>query len=225
MTSVKSTKEIGHSSKMNILHLLSSGEFNGPLSDLMMYVLNEERYYGELGLKKPLVSPYSPDLIREEKGKKVISYGQSSFGYDIRCSSKFKIFSNINTSLSDPKNITGDMFVEKESDDPIIIPPNSYALTHSIEEFNLPRDITGICFGKSTYARCGIIVNVTPLEAGWSGYLTIEISNSSPLPAVVYPNEGIAQVLFFKSVPCVISYSDRGGKYNNQPKEIVTAKL
>jgi dCTP deaminase len=145
-----------------------------------------------------------------------ISYGLSSYGYDIRAADEFKIFTNINSTIVDPKNFDPNSLVDFQG--PIcVIPPNSFALARSVEYMRLPRNVTGIVLGKSTYARCGIIINCTPLEAGWEGHITIEISNTTPLPACIYANEGIAQVLFFASdEACRVSYADRKGKYQGQ---------
>jgi dCTP deaminase len=145
-----------------------------------------------------------------------VSYGVSSYGYDIRISDEFKIFTNINTTVVDPKNFDARGFVDFKGDI-CIIPPNSFALGRSVEYFRIPRNVMTICVGKSTYARCGIITNVTPFEPEWEGYVTLEISNTTPLPARIYANEGIAQVLFFESdEDCLTSYGDRTGKYQKQ---------
>lgn len=172
-----------------------------------------------------MIKPFFDKSIKvNEKGEKITSYGSSSYGYDIRTSDKFKIYCNVNAVLNDPKAIKEENFVEVTADH-VIIPPNAYMLCHSMEEFDLPSDVTGVAVGKSTLARAGLIVNVTPLEAGWKGYLTIEVANGSPLPAKVYAFEGICQILFFKGLPCRTSYADRGGKYQNQGAEIVLPKL
>lgn len=161
-------------------------------------------------------------ITAEEKLKKVISYGCSSFGYDMRVSTSFKIFTNVQTVMVDPKAMDEKAFVSKTTSDHIMIPPNSFALAVSIEKFKIPKNVLCIVLGKSTYARCGIIINVTPLEPGWEGHVTLEISNTTPLPAKIYANEGIAQVLFFESdTECETNYADRAGKYMNQRQEIV----
>jgi dCTP deaminase len=148
--------------------------------------------------------------------EKIISYGTSSYGYDVRCAPEFKIFTNINSTIVDPKNFDDKCFVDFEGPE-CIIPPNSFALARTVEYFRIPRDVLVVCLGKSTYARCGIIVNVTPLEPEWEGHVTLEFSNTTPLPARIYANEGVAQMLFFKTdEPCVTSYKDRGGKYQGQ---------
>ncbi len=159
-----------------------------------------------------MIEPFADRQIR----KGVISYGVSSYGYDVRIADEFRIFTNINTTIVDPKDFDSRSFVEFKGD-VCIIPPNSFALGRSVEYFRIPRDVMTICLGKSTYARCGIITNVTPLEPGWEGYVTLEISNTTPLPAKIYANEGIAQVLFFESdEACEISYADKKGKYQAQ---------
>lgn len=165
---------------------------------------------------KGMITPYLSEAVRGG----VISYGPSSYGYDIRMADEFKIFTNVNTVVVDPKNFDDNSFVEFQGEI-CTIPPNSFALAHSIEYMRMPRNVTGILLGKSTYARCGIVTNFTPLEAGWEGHITIEISNTTPLPARIYANEGIAQVLFFASDEvCRVSYADRaagsGGKYQGQ---------
>ena len=166
--------------------------------------------------KKRMISPFCKDLINKSEAKKVISYGLSSYGYDIRVSNVFKIFTNVHNSIVDPKEFHDDSFIELKRDK-CIIPPNSFALAVSVEYFKIPRNVLTLCVGKSTYARCGIIVNVTPFEPEWEGYVTLEISNTTPLPAVIYANEGIAQVIFFESAEsCKLSYADRKGKYMKQ---------
>ena len=163
-----------------------------------------------------MIEPFEPEQIRESENGRVISYGTSSYGYDIRCSTEFKIFTNINSAIVDPKQFDASSFVDFVGD-VCIIPPNSFALARTIEYFRIPRNVLTICLGKSTYARCGIIVNVTPFEPEWEGYVTLEFSNTTPLPAKIYANEGIAQVLFFESdEPCETSYRDRDGKYQGQ---------
>lgn len=203
--------------------------FSGVLNDSMISQLCDKKYTEEI-----MISPYKDKQVKSisieglnnVSNIPIISYGQSSHGYDIRCGDEFKIFSNANATRIDPKKINEDIFVKKDgSKEEIWIPPNSYALTHSMERFNLPRDIVGIAVGKSTYARAGIIINVTPLEAGWEGYLTIEIANGTTLPAKIYPGEGISQIIFHKSMPCNVSYADRSGKYMNQGAEVVLAKV
>jgi len=165
-----------------------------------------------MAIKHGMIKPFELKQIRDGK----ISYGLSSFGYDIRVSHEYKIFTNINNSIVDPKNFDANSFIDFTGD-VCIVPPNSFALARSIEYFRIPRDVLTICVGKSTYARCGIIVNVTPFEPEWEGYVTLEISNTTPLPAKIYSNEGLCQVLFFQSdEDCRISYKDKSGKYQNQ---------
>jgi len=191
----------------------------GIMNDQMMMFLDDS-----LPKDSKLISPYFCESIREKNGEKIASYGQSSFGYDIRAADEFKIYSNVNAVINDPKNITEDNFINVKGKGHVIIPPNAYVLTRSMEKFNLPRDITGVAWGKSTLARAGLIVNVTPLEAGWEGYLTIEISNATPMPAKLYAEEGVAQIVFFKGEECKVSYLDRKGKYQGQGAEIVLPK-
>ncbi|MGF1677985.1 MAG: dCTP deaminase [Candidatus Methylacidiphilales bacterium] len=164
-----------------------------------------------------MIDPFEPGQVRKnEAGQQVISYGTSSYGYDLRVSREFKIFTNVNNSLIDPKHFVPESFVDL-THDVCIVPPNSFALARSVEYFRIPRDLLTVCLGKSTYARCGIIVNVTPFEPEWEGHVTLEISNTTPLPAKIYANEGLAQVLFFRaSQVCTTSYKDRGGKYQGQ---------
>ncbi len=159
-----------------------------------------------------MITPFSEKLSKDG----VISYGLSSYGYDCRLSDEFMIFTNVDNALVDPKEFNPNSFVERKTD-VCVIPPNSFVLCRTIETFKIPRDVLVICLGKSTYARCGLIVNVTPLEPEWEGQVTLEISNTTPLPAKVYANEGIAQFLFFKGEsPCETSYADRSGKYMMQ---------
>lgn len=166
--------------------------------------------------KSKMIEPFVDHLVRyTEDGNKIVSYGLSSFGYDIRVANEFKVFTNVYNTVVDPKNFHDDAFVDMITEE-CIIPPNSFALARSVEYFRIPRSILAFCIGKSTYARCGIIVNVTPFEPGWEGFVTIEISNTTPLPAKIYANEGIAQVIFFEGEECETSYADRKGKYMNQ---------
>ncbi len=163
-----------------------------------------------------MIEPFVSKQVRENSEGKVISYGTSSYGYDIRCSDEFKIFTNINSAVVDPKAFDPNSFVDLKAD-VCIIPPNSFVLARTVEYFRIPRDVLTICLGKSTYARCGIIVNVTPLEPEWEGHVTLEFSNTTPLPAKIYANEGVAQVLFLGADEvCEISYRDRAGKYQGQ---------
>jgi dCTP deaminase len=165
-----------------------------------------------------MIEPFVDGQVRKTSSdaSKIVSYGLSSYGYDIRVADEFKVFTNVYNSVIDPKNFTENSFVGIKSDI-CIIPPNSFALARSVEYFRIPRNVLTVCLGKSTYARCGIIVNVTPFEPEWEGHVTIEISNTTPLPAKIYSNEGIAQVIFFQAdQECEISYADRGGKYMKQ---------
>jgi len=165
-----------------------------------------------MALEHKMIEPFEDRQVREG----VVSYGLSSYGYDIRVADEFKVFTNINSTVVDPKNFDARSFVDVKTDI-CIIPPNSFALAKTVEYFRIPRDVLTVCVGKSTYARCGLIVNVTPFEPEWEGFVTLEISNTTPLPARVYANEGIAQVLFFQSdEPCEISYADKKGKYQKQ---------
>ena len=166
--------------------------------------------------ERGMIEPYVPHQVASVEEKRIVSYGTSSYGYDIRCSTEFKIFTNINSAVVDPKSFDDSSFIEFQGD-VCIIPPNSFVLARTIEYFRIPRNVLTICVGKSTYARCGIIVNVTPFEPEWEGYVTLEFSNTTPLPAKIYANEGVAQVLFFESEEeCEISYKDRKGKYQGQ---------
>jgi dCTP deaminase len=163
-----------------------------------------------------MIEPFEPGQVRAVDDRRVISYGTSSYGYDVRCAPQFKIFTNINSAIVDPKEFDESSFVNVAAD-VCIIPPNSFALASTVEYFRIPRNVLTICLGKSTYARCGIIVNVTPLEPEWEGHVTLEFSNTTPLPARVYANEGVAQMIFFESdTVCEVSYKDRGGKYQGQ---------
>lgn len=175
-------------------------------------MVKSDRWIREMAEKYGMIEPFEPKLVKEGK----ISYGLSSYGYDIRIADEYYIFTNVYMAIVDPKNFDERAFVYHKGEY-CIIPPNSFCLARSVEYFRIPRNILGICIGKSTYARCGIIVNVTPLEPEWEGYLTIEISNTTPLPAKIYSFEGIAQLVFIESDEvCEISYLDRKGKYQNQ---------
>lgn len=165
-----------------------------------------------MAMEHRMIEPFVEGSIR----KGVVSFGLSSYGYDIRVSNEFKIFTNVNSAIVDPKQFDAGSFVDFTGD-VCIIPPNSFALSRTVEYFRIPRDVLVVCLGKSTYARCGLIVNVTPLEPEWAGYLTLEISNTTPLPAKVYANEGIAQLIFLSADGiCEQSYADKKGKYQNQ---------
>ena len=178
--------------------------------------IKSDKWIKQMAKTHSMIEPFEKNQIREVNGHKIISYGTSSYGYDIRCANEFKIFTNINSTIVDPKNFDTKNFVEVNADY-CIIPPNSFALARTVEYFRIPRNVLTVCLGKSTYARCGIIVNVTPFEPEWEGYVTLEFSNTTPLPAKIYANEGVAQVLFFESDElCETSYKDRGGKYMGQ---------
>jgi len=191
-------------------------------------------------MENTMIEPYEPQQVRERDkpipdgsdgvklvmgSEKIVSYGTSSYGYDIRCGREFKVFTNTYSAIVDPKNFDEKAFVDVVGDK-CIIPPNSFALARTMEYFRIPRNVLTVCLGKSTYARCGIIVNVTPFEPEWEGYVTLEFSNTTPLPAVIYAGEGCAQVLFFEGdEPCEVSYKDRGGKYQGQAALPVTPKV
>lgn len=163
-----------------------------------------------------MIEPYEQNQVRYSNEERLISYGTSSYGYDVRCAREFKIFTNINSAIVDPKNFDESSFVDLE-DDVCIIPPNSFVLARTVEYFRIPRNVLVICVGKSTYARCGIIVNVTPLEPEWEGHITLEFSNTTTLPAKIYAEEGVAQLLFLETDEvCETSYKDRAGKYMQQ---------
>ena len=174
--------------------------------------LKPDHWIRKMANEQGMIEPVVEGQVREG----VISYGVSSYGYDIRVADEYKIFTNVHSAIVDPKNFDPKSFVDFQGD-VCIIPPNSFVLTRSVEYFRIPRSVLTICLGKSTYARTGLIVNVTPLEPGWEGHITLEISNTTPLPAKVYSNEGIAQVLFFEAdEECEISYADKKGKYQGQ---------
>ncbi|MFT5720804.1 MAG: dCTP deaminase [Motiliproteus sp.] len=171
--------------------------------------------------ERGMITPFEPGQVRTRGDERIVSYGTSSYGYDVRCSNEFKIFTNINSSIVDPKDFDHQSFVDVTTD-VCIIPPNSFALARTVEYFKIPRDVLTICLGKSTYARCGIIVNVTPLEPEWEGHVTLEFSNTTPLPAKIYANEGVAQMLFLGAdTVCETSYKDRNGKYMGQTGVVV----
>jgi dCTP deaminase len=177
--------------------------------------IQSDRWVIEQSLKG-MIHPFEPKQVKTLNGNPIISYGTSSYGYDVRCSSEFKIFTNIHSTIVDPKAFDEKSFINIQKD-VCIIPPNSFALARTVEYFKIPRDVLTICLGKSTYARCGIIVNVTPLEPEWEGHVTLEFSNTTSLPAKIYAHEGVAQMLFFKADEvCQTSYADRKGKYQGQ---------
>jgi dCTP deaminase len=174
--------------------------------------IKSDRWIKRMAEEHGMIEPFAADQVRGG----VISYGLSSYGYDMRIADEFKVFTNVFNTLVDPKNFDPRSFVDIKADH-CDIPPNSFALARSVELFRIPRNVLSIVLGKSTYARCGLIVNVTPLEPAWEGYVTIEVSNTTPLPARIYANEGIAQVLFLESdEECMVSYADKAGKYQNQ---------
>jgi dCTP deaminase len=174
--------------------------------------IKPDTWIKRMALERRMIDPFVESQVRSG----VVSYGLSSYGYDVRVADEFKVFTNINTTVIDPKAFDPRSFVDLKSD-VCIVPPNSFALARTVEYFRIPRDVLTVCLGKSTYARCGIIVNVTPFEPEWEGTATLEISNTTPLPAKIYANEGIAQVLFFQSdEPCATSYRDKSGKYQAQ---------
>jgi dCTP deaminase len=182
--------------------------------------IKSDRWIRKMALEHDMISPFNEKQVREG----VISYGLSSYGYDLRVADEFKIFTNVNNAIVDPKRFDETSFVDVHKD-VCIVPPNSFALARSVEYFKIPRDVLTICVGKSTYARCGVIVNVTPFEPEWEGFVTLEISNTTPLPAKIYANEGLCQILFFQSdEPCETSYKDKKGKYQGQ-RGIVLPKL
>ena len=178
--------------------------------------IKSDKWIRRMAAEKAMIEPFEGGQVREVDGKRVMSYGTSSYGYDVRCADEFKIFTNINSTIVDPKNFDEKSFVDLKGE-VCIIPPNSFALARTVERFRIPRTVLVVCLGKSSYARCGIVVNVTPLEPEWEGHVTLEFSNTTPLPARIYANEGVAQVIFIESdEPCETSYRDRGGKYQGQ---------
>ena len=182
--------------------------------------LKPDHWIRKMALEHGMIEPFVDHQVR----KGVISYGVSSYGYDVRVTDEFKIFTNVYSAVVDPKNFDPRSMIDYRGD-VCTIPPNSFALARTVEYFRIPRNVLTICLGKSTYARCGIIVNVTPFEPEWEGYVTLEISNTTPLPARIYANEGIAQVLFFEAdEPCEISYADKKGKYQKQ-QDIILPKV
>lgn len=181
--------------------------------------IKSDRWIRRMAQEQQMITPFEPNQVRfNEQGEKLVSYGTSSYGYDVRCANEFKVFTNVHSAIVDPKNFDENCFVDVVGD-VCIIPPNSFALARTVEYFKIPRDVLTVCLGKSTYARCGIIVNVTPLEPEWEGHVTLEFSNTTNLPAKIYAGEGVAQMLFFQSDAddvCKTSYKDRGGKYQGQ---------
>lgn len=181
--------------------------------------IKSDRWIRKMAEEHGMIEPYEPGQVRfNDAGDKLVSYGTSSYGYDVRCAREFKVFTNVHSAIVDPKSFDENSFIDIVGDE-CIIPPNSFALARTVEYFRIPRDVLTICLGKSTYARCGIIVNVTPLEPEWEGHVTLEFSNTTTLPARIYAGEGVAQMLFFQSDAddvCETSYKDRGGKYQGQ---------
>ncbi|MFL1732102.1 dCTP deaminase [Moraxella oculi] len=181
--------------------------------------IKSDRWIRQMATEHDMIAPFEPSQVRyNEQGDKIVSFGTSSYGYDVRCANEFKVFTNVHSAIVDPKNFDEKCFVDVVGDE-CIIPPNSFALARTVEYFKIPRDVLTVCLGKSTYARCGIIVNVTPLEPEWEGHVTLEFSNTTNLPAKIYAGEGVAQMLFFQSDAddvCETSYKDRGGKYQGQ---------
>ncbi len=178
--------------------------------------IKSDNWIRRMSSEQKMIEPFEAGQVRENGSGRIVSYGTSSYGYDVRCADEFKIFTNINSEIVDPKAFSENSFVDFQGD-VCIIPPNSFALARTVEYFRIPRSVLTVCLGKSTYARCGIIVNVTPLEPEWEGHVTLEFSNTTPLPAKIYANEGVAQMLFFESDEvCETSYKDRGGKYQGQ---------
>lgn len=178
--------------------------------------IKADRWIKKMVATNKMIEPFVDQQVRKSTTESIVSFGVSSYGYDVRCANEFKIFTNINSAIVDPKQFDAASFVDVIAD-VCIIPPNSFALARTIEYFRIPRNILTICLGKSTYARCGIIVNVTPLEPEWEGHVTLEFSNTTPLPAKIYANEGVAQMLFFEADEvCEVSYKDRNGKYQKQ---------
>ena len=166
--------------------------------------------------EKKMIEPFEPNQVKLVDGEKIVSYGTSSYGYDVRCSNEFKVFTNLESVIVDPKRFDESSFVDKKAD-VCIIPPNSFALARTVEFFKIPRNVLTVCLGKSTYARCGIIVNVTPLEPEWEGHVTLEFSNTTPLPAKIYANEGVSQFVFIKgNEKPKVTYANRKGKYMKQ---------
>lgn len=178
--------------------------------------LQSDKWIRKMVEEMGMIEPFEPTQVKSVDGKRVISYGLSSYGYDLRVSDEFKVFTNTHNTVIDPKNFEDSCFVDVKGAY-CIVPPNSFALARSVEYFRIPRSVLTVCLGKSTYARCGIIVNVTPFEPEWEGHVTLEISNTTPLPAKIYANEGLAQVLFYEGAEeCEVSYADRNGKYMKQ---------
>ena len=186
--------------------------------------IHADHWIRRMALEHRMIEPFQDGMVRQNERGAVISYGLSSYGYDLRVADEFKVFTNVYNAVVDPKAFDPRSFVDIQADS-CLVPPNSFALARSIEYFRIPRDVLTLCVGKSTYARCGIIVNVTPFEPEWEGHVTLEISNTTPLPARIHAGEGLAQVLFLAAAePCETSYAERGGKYQAQ-RGITTPRL
>src|SRR5260221_8526818 len=178
--------------------------------------IKSDKWIRRMAREHGMIEPFEPGQVREVAGNKIVSYGTSSYGYDVRCSDEFKIFTNVYSTVVDPKNFDEKSFVDLRGE-VCIIPPNSFALARTVERFKIPRNVLVVCLGKSSYARCGIVVNVTPLEPEWEGYVTLEFSNTTPLPAKIYANDVLPPMLFFEfDAVSETSYADRGGKYQGQ---------
>ena len=178
--------------------------------------IKSDKWIKKMALKHKMIEPFQEKQVKSNGSGNIISYGTSSYGYDVRCADEFKVFTNINSTLVDPKNFDDNSFIDIKSD-VCTIPPNSFVLARTVEYFRIPRQVLTLCLGKSTYARCGIIVNVTPLEPEWEGHVTLEFSNTTSLPAKIYANEGVAQFIFLESDEvCETSYRDKKGKYQKQ---------
>ncbi|MFK8040211.1 MAG: dCTP deaminase [Rickettsiaceae bacterium] len=175
-----------------------------------------DKWLKKMATDYDMINPFVDSQVSKHQENRMISYGLSSYGYDARVSNEFKVFTNINSTIIDPKNFDQSSMIDKVTNK-CIIPPNGFALSRTVEYFKIPENVIVVCLGKSTYARCGIIINVTPLEPGWEGYITLECSNTTSLPVVIHANEGICQLLFFQgNEPCAVSYKQRNGKYMNQ---------
>ena len=187
--------------------------------------IKSDRWIRQAALEQGMIEPFEPGQIRHTAGgDRIVSFGTSSYGYDVRCANEFKVFTNVYSTVVDPKAFDDRSFIDMVGD-VCIIPPNSFALARTVEWFRVPRDVLVICLGKSTYARLGIIVNTTPAEASWEGHLTLEFSNSSGADCRIYANEGICQLLFFEGDPCETTYSDRKGKYQDQAERVTLARV
>jgi len=214
---VKSQKDVARRLPVRWLFTLHFSLFTfHRILSLTIMSIKSDNWIRRMAAEHNMIEPFEPGQVKEVDGRRIVSYGTSSYGYDIRCADEFKLFTNLNSTIVDPKEFDEKNFVNVKGEF-VVIPPNSFALARTIEYFRIPRNVLTICLGKSTYARCGILVNVTPFEPEWEGYVTLEFSNTTPLPAKIYANEGVAQVVFFESDEvCETSYKDRGGKYQGQ---------